>query len=97
VHKSATAVTGGRDYAVLGFMIELDDTIADADSIFAKMGMDPTTLAGVEKSVTFNPSDLFGGAVSATAGYHGYEGGLTTPPCSLVVNWFVADYKLKIK
>lgn len=56
----------------------------------------PSSAAGFEREIKFNPSELFSSVIGSSKTYYAYEGGLTTPGCAEIVNWFVLEDTLKI-
>ncbi len=77
VHKHSDA-----DFAVIGVMFEK----GAANPLFDKyLAHFPQSRGDYKATETFEPAAL----LPADMSYYHYQGSLTTPPCSEVVNWYV--------
>lgn len=101
VHKQI----GGDRYAVVGIMLNADAKVDNVkfqrlldgwDQVAQKVASDcgEDVLKKKARVVTeeFNVYDL----IPSSANFYHYDGSLTTPPCSEVVWWNVADVPLSI-
>jgi len=78
---------GGR-LLVLGIMYEIGNANEALNSLgFAFKGDLPATNGAARKFQFFDPYTL----MPASNTYYNYDGSLTTPPCSEIVNWIVFD------
>lgn len=84
VHYDEEAADAGADrpYAVAGYIFEIDDSADEDPFLDYVMGSASRT-------------DSMMGAYVPTSIYH-YLGGLTTPTCDEVVNWFISATPIKI-
>lgn len=76
-----------RTYAVLGIFLKINDTAGD-HPFFKEY--DPTATG----EFTLNMSALE--EIWTPGNFYFYEGGLTTPGCNEVVNWFVVDTPIPV-
>ena len=80
----------GRNMAVLGVLFEIDD-----DSTTGCPFLDEYQTA--DKAIhSYNMKTLLGDSLQKPIRYFHYKGGLTTPDCDEVVNWYVFETPLKI-
>jgi carbonic anhydrase len=85
VHTKDVVPEGGRSHGVLGFTWEVGDTadpfLNEWIHLAPLSGEDAVTNADIDMTLAFGGMNL--------AHYWQYDGGLTTPPCSEVVDWHV--------
>jgi carbonic anhydrase len=76
------------DFAVLGIMYEE----GEANDLFSKY---LTHFPNSKGSYTSEDSISVAGLIPSNLNYYNYNGSLTTPPCSEVVNWYVLKTPLE--
>ncbi|MEQ9356778.1 carbonic anhydrase [Coleofasciculus chthonoplastes] len=90
------------ELAVIGVFMEVGSYNAQINKIFNNM---PTTSGGTNSpsGVSINPEDILPkpkldvlGLITEPLKYYRYNGSLTTPPCSEIVNWILYDRPIKI-
>jgi len=84
VHKAP----GGTGYGVLGVFF----SAGAANPAFAALAAAFPAEEGGEAEIDADPAGL----LPSTLGYYAYEGSLTTPPCSEVVDWMVAKEPVEV-
>lgn len=90
--KTTGASTDGDAYSVLGVLLVSDSSLSLSGS-WSKLYDNIPTVYGDVKTVS--GLDLTEFLPSSMSYYH-YEGSLTTPPCSEVVQWFVLKYPVSV-
>ncbi|CAM1343622.1 carbonic anhydrase [Tenacibaculum amylolyticum] len=85
VHQNAS-----KDLAVVGVFFELGSENSFLNQFITHL---PTNKddSYLDMNMNYNASDLF----PTNKSYYTYEGSLTTPPCSEIVEWFVMETPLK--
>lgn len=79
----------GRPYAVLGIFFEIDDSTSGSPFLAEYQ-------TGDKVKHSYNMKTLLGDYIQKPIRYFHYKGGLTTPTCDEVVNWYVLETPLKM-
>ena len=95
VMKNTGTVTNDRSLGVLGFLFQEDVSSTDIP-FFNKINEFFPNTSHLEKSITVDLANFFDLYVPANSNFWMYEGSLTTPPCSEIINWYVNKNVIRI-
>ena len=90
--KTTGADTDGDAFAVIGVLLRSDATISASGSWKELLDNIPAQNQKINSVSAVRPADLLPDNLS----YYHYEGSLTTPPCSEVVQWFLLRSLLNV-
>ena len=90
--KTAGNDTAGDAFAVLGVLLASDSSMPVTRSWKELLDNIPTQDQKINSVGAVRPTDLLPNSL----GYYYYEGSLTTPPCSEVVQWFLLRTPLNV-
>ena len=90
--KTTVDATAGDAFAVLGVLLVSDNSMSATGSWKELLDNIPTQNQKKNSVSAVQPADLLPSSLS----YYHYEGSLTTPPCSEIVQWFLLRSPLNV-